>query len=181
MVVDKQGRCYVGSFGFDRDAGEQPRSTELLLVEAPGTVRIVARDLWFPNGLAILSESRLVVAESYANRLTCFDIEPDGSLTNRRTFARLQGGPDGICTDQNGGVWVGCFLGDAFVRVIDGGEVTHRLDVPGRRAVACNLGGDDMRTLFCLTADTTLDALKEGRSSSRVEIARVEIAGTGSP
>jgi sugar lactone lactonase YvrE len=181
MVVDTRGRCYVGSFGFDRDGGESPRSTDLLLVEAPGKVRIVATDLWFPNGITITSDGRLVVAESYANRLTCFDIESDGSLSNRRTFARVNGGPDGICSDQGGGVWVSCFLGEQFVRVVEGGTVTDCVPVPGRKAVACNLGGDDLCTLFILTAETTLEDLRQGRSSSRVDLVRVEVPGAQSP
>ncbi|HEV8440240.1 MAG TPA: SMP-30/gluconolactonase/LRE family protein [Methylomirabilota bacterium] len=181
MVVDRRGRCYVGSFGFDRDGGESPQSTDLLLVEAPGEVRIVATDLWFPNGIAITPDGRLVVAESYANRLTSFDIESDGSLSNRRTFARVKGGPDGICADQGGGVWVSCFLGEQFVRVIEGGAITDCVPVPGRKAVACNLGGDDLRTLFILTAETTLEGLAQGRSSSRVDLVRVEVPGAESP
>jgi sugar lactone lactonase YvrE len=181
LAVDQQGRCYIGSFGFDRDGGESPRSTDLLLVEAPDKVRSVASDLWFPNGIAILPDGRLIVAESYANRLTSFEIRPDGSLTNRCTFARIEGGPDGICSDQSGGVWVSCFLGEAFRRVLEGGTITDEVPVPGRKAVACNLGGDDSRTLYLLSANTTLEALAQGRSSSRVDTVRVEVPGAHSP
>src|SRR5579863_826623 len=104
MVIDREGRAYVGNFGFDLNGGETPRPTVLLSVEREGKIRIAAEDLLFPNGAVITSDGKtLVVAETFANRLTAFDIRPDGSLTNRRVFASLGGLlPDGICLDVEG-------------------------------------------------------------------------------
>ncbi|HEX7094265.1 MAG TPA: SMP-30/gluconolactonase/LRE family protein, partial [Acidimicrobiales bacterium] len=101
MVVDSHGRAYVGNIGFDFYGGEQPRTTTLVLVEPDGRVRTVADDLLVPNGMVLLAEeSELVVAESFAHRLTAFTIQPDGSLTDRRCYADLDGQiPDGICKD----------------------------------------------------------------------------------
>jgi sugar lactone lactonase YvrE len=92
MVVDEMGRAYVGSFGFERDV-EPVCPSGVALVEPDGRARLVADDLYFPNGMVITPEGALVVAESRGNRLTAFDIEPDGSLTNRREWARFADRP----------------------------------------------------------------------------------------
>jgi sugar lactone lactonase YvrE len=137
----------------------------------------------FPNGTVITQDRRrLIVAESFASRLTAFDLAPDGSLANRRTFAELGARtPDGIAIDAEDAVWASCFGQDEFVRVRDGGEIVARVDVSGRRAVACALGGPDRRTLFLLTAETTLEELAQGKSRGKVETVRVDVPGAGIP
>ena len=183
MVVDRQGRAYVGEFGYDICAGEDPQPANLVLVSPNGEVRVVAEDLAFPNGAVILDGGRtLVVAESDGRRLTAFDIAADGSLSGRRLYADLNDQmPDGICLDQDGGIWVGSFEHDVFLRVLEGGEVTDRVPVPGRRAVACQLGGADRRTLYCLTCETSWDEVCAGQGRARVETARVAVPGADSP
>lgn len=183
MVVDERGRAYVGNFGYDSARGETPRPTCIALVTPEGEARIAAEDLAFPNGTVITPGNReLVVAETMGERLTAFDIEDDGSLTGRRVFAELQGRmPDGLAVDAEGAIWVSCFSTDEFLRVRRGGEITHRVAVAGRRAVACALGGEGRRTLFLLTAVTTAEDLALGISRGFVERTRVEVAGAGLP
>lgn len=183
MLVDDRGRAYVGNFGFDMHGGARPQPTSLLLVEPNGKARVVAENLMFPNGTVITQDRRrLIVAESFASRLTAFDLAPDGSLANRRTFAELGARtPDGIAIDAEDAVWASCFGQDEFVRVRDGGEIVARVDVSGRRAVACALGGPDRRTLFLLTAETTLEELAQGKSRGKVETVRVDVPGAGIP
>ncbi|HEX9770555.1 MAG TPA: SMP-30/gluconolactonase/LRE family protein [Kiloniellales bacterium] len=183
MVVDQLGRAYVGNFGYDICAGAAFKPANLVLVLQGGEARVVAEDLAFPNGTVILDGGEtLVVAESLANRLTAFDIASDGSLSNRRLYADLgDQDPDGICLDRDGGIWVSSFDHDVYLRVLDGGEVTDRVPVPGRRAVACQLGGADGRTLFCLTCETSWEEVCAGGGRSRVETARVAVPGAGSP
>ncbi len=74
-----------------------------------------------------------------------------------------------------------CFSQDVYLRVLEGGEVTDRVPVPGRRAVACQLGGADGRTLFCLTCEVTWEEICAGGARARVETARVAVPGAGSP
>jgi sugar lactone lactonase YvrE len=183
MVVDERGRAYIGNFGYDSAKGEAPRPTCLVLVTPEGETRVAADELAFPNGTVILPGNRsLVVAETLGERLTAFDIEEDGSLVRRRVFAELPGRmPDGIAADAEGAIWVSCFSTDEFLRVRPGGEITHRIAVQGRRAVACALGGEQRRTLFLLTAETTAEALERGISRGFVEQTRVEIGGAGIP
>ena len=90
----------------------------------------------------------LIVAESYAGRLTAFDIDEDGSLSNRRIWAELGGGvPDGICLDTENAVWYGDVPNRQCVRVREGGEVLQTIELD-RGCFACALGGADRRTLF---------------------------------
>jgi sugar lactone lactonase YvrE len=153
IVVDGRGNIYVnGGNDFEPGPGEPPGI--IALVTPDGSVRRVADGIAFPNGMAVTPDnSTLIVAESFARRLTAFDIAADGGLSNRRVWADGVG-PDGICMDAEGAVWTGVGgFGDNLVgRVRDGGEVADRvqLDMP---CFACMVGGDDGRTLFMLTAD----------------------------
>ncbi len=183
MVMDAHGRCYVGNFGYNLLAGEAPTMAKLICVEADGRARPVADGLHFPNGAVIMNGGRtLVVAETFGNCLTAFDIAADGSLSNRRTFAALgEHTPDGICLDTDGGIWVASFMTSVFLRVKDGGTITDTVEVPGKRAVACQLGGDDGRTLFCLTYDGTIEDLHQAKPAAAIETVRVAHPAAGSP
>ncbi|MBV1931233.1 MAG: SMP-30/gluconolactonase/LRE family protein, partial [Porticoccaceae bacterium] len=143
----------------------------------------VADGLHFPNGPVVTPDGKtLVVAESWGKRLTAFHIEDDGTLSGQRVFADLGDyTPDGITLDEEGGIWLAAFANDCFVRVKDGGEITDVIDLPGRRAVACTLGGEDMKTLYCMTFDGKMSDIGKGKKASRVETIRVKVAGAGSP
>lgn len=154
MVVDAQGRAYVGNFGFDLYAREEARSTDLLRVDLDGSVHHVASDMWFPNGMLITPDGQtLIVAETFRNRLTAFEIDADGSLNRRHVFAELPGiFPDGLCLDAEGAVWVADARGCAVLRVVEGEGVVERISTGENQSYACVLGGDDGRTLFICTA-----------------------------
>lgn len=182
MVVDASGRCYVGNFGFDLDAGDEARGTNLILVQPDGTASVASPDMMFPNGAVIAPDgSTLIVGETFGACLTAFDIAGDGTLSNRRVWAALEGSvPDGICLDAEGAIWVSSPISNEFLRVKQGGEVTDRIDV-GRMAIACMLGGDDGRTLFCLTSESTHHEKSRELMSARIETCRVEVPGAGLP
>ena len=172
MVVDARGRAYVGNFGFDYNAGGALAAANIVMVQPNGAVRVVADDLLFPNGPVITPDGKkLIVAETFARRLTAFDIEDDGGLVNRRVFAQFDAAtPDGICMDTGGEIWVGSPSTEEFVRVREGGEVTARIPTPGRWAVACAMGGPDGRTLFLLSAETSQPELAKGNSKGWIDI-----------
>ena len=154
IVVDGRSNIYVNGFGFDFLGGEQPSPGIIALVTPDGSARQVAGDLAFPNGMVVTPDnSTLIIAESFAGRLTAFDIAADGSLSNRRVWADL-GGPgngDGICLDAEGAIWTPV-RDKACVRVREGGAVLQRIQLD-RFCYACMLGGPDRATLFMLAAD----------------------------
>ncbi|MFF1901803.1 SMP-30/gluconolactonase/LRE family protein [Kitasatospora sp. NPDC058218] len=153
VAVDGRGNAYVNGIGFDLMGGEAPAPGLLALVTPDGSVRRVADDLAFPNGMAVTPDgSTLIVAESYASRLTAFTIAPDGGLTDRRIWAEVAGSaPDGICLDAEGAVWFADVPGRCCVRVREGGEVLRRIELD-RGCFSCALGGPDGRTLFLTAA-----------------------------
>ncbi|MGE0307758.1 MAG: SMP-30/gluconolactonase/LRE family protein [Acidimicrobiia bacterium] len=171
MIVDRLGRAYVGSFGYDLFAKAPVAPGNLVLVTAEGNARVVAEDLAFPNGMAITADGCLLVAESYANTITAFDIADDGTLANRRVWAEVPGVPDGVSLDAGGALWVALGHSDSIVRVEAGGQITDRVTLrPEWNAVSCALGGDDGRTLFITTAKFA------GRvTTARLESIRVEV------
>jgi sugar lactone lactonase YvrE len=184
MIVDQTGRAYVGNTGCDMFAeGIVPRPTNLLLV-ADGIVQEVADDLVFPNGMVITPDRRtLIVAETFAHRLTAFDIDPaNGKLSNRRIFADLVDKmPDGICMDAEGAIWMASSETLEFLRVREGGEITHRIDTGGRFAAACVTGGPDRMSLYMITAHMTPELFVARQTTARVEVAPLDIAGQGNP
>jgi sugar lactone lactonase YvrE len=180
MVVLPDGRAYVDVY-LKRGGG--PPEGSLAMVAPDGTARIVATSLATPNGLAVTADgTTLVAAETFGNRLQAWTIQDDGTLTDQRVFADLgERKPDGICLDVEGGVWVGCFLSGEFLRVLDGGGITHRVFVGESWAVAPALGGPDMCTLHLVVNDTTFAGLAARESTCRIETVEVDVPGAGSP
>jgi sugar lactone lactonase YvrE len=182
MIVDGHGRAYVGDLGFDLppppDRGAVGR---IILVMPDGAARVVAEGLRFPNGIAVSADhNRLVVAEMDGACIADYEMHPDGSLKLRGRFGTMKS-PDGICLDREDAVWVAAFEDDAFIRLDPGGRELQRIEVPGRRALACALGGAERKTLFCLSAATSYEELRQRKSASRIDVVDVEVAGTGYP
>ncbi|MEV5301634.1 SMP-30/gluconolactonase/LRE family protein [Amycolatopsis methanolica] len=196
MVVDAQGRAYVGNFGFDLMNGAPVAPANLLRVDPDGSVTVVAEDLWFPNGSVITDDGVLLVDETFGNRVTAFDIAADGSLTNRRVWAKfgeplterefekalpqIAVAPDGCCLDAEGALWVADGVGGRLLRVREGGEIADEIR-PGTGVFACMLGGADGRTLFaCAAPDFNEHARKDAREASLLAF-RVEVPRAGRP
>jgi sugar lactone lactonase YvrE len=183
MVIDRQGRAYIGGFGFNLFGGEEPRPTCLLCVDPNGRVREVADDLHFPNGMVITPDGKtLVVGETLGERLTAFEIQPDGALANRRVFAAIDGLiPDGICLDAEGAVWVAWPGSHKVIRVRDGGKIADTIELPGRHAYACMLGGADRRDLYICTALDHMPDMIKAKREGKIEVTRVQVSGAGLP
>ena len=182
IVVDGRGNAYVNGAGFDLMAGEEPAPGMVAVVAPDGTARAVAGDLAFPNGMALTPGDRtLIVADSYAKALVAFDVQADGSLANRRTWADVEGPPDGICLDAEGAVWYGCVPDKTCVRVGEGGEVLERIELD-RGCFACMLGGPDGRTLFMVATEWRGPAgMLDGPRSGQVLKMRAPAARAGRP
>tara|TARA_A100001037_G_scaffold158863_1_gene143265 strand:- start:167 stop:1012 length:846 start_codon:yes stop_codon:yes gene_type:complete len=183
MVVNENGRAYVGNFGFDLHGRAAPKKAELICVEPSGEARVVAKNMEFPNGTVISSDGKkLIVAETWASCLTAFDIRANGNLGNRRVWAKLDQGavPDGICLDQKNGIWSASPSTNECVRQIEGGEITHRVQFD-QGAFACMLGGESGKTLFVLTAGSSNPKTCKKRRSGRIEMVEAPYEKAGYP
>jgi sugar lactone lactonase YvrE len=180
MVAAADGTIYVGNFGFDLMAGEDARTASLIRVDPDGTASVAADGLIFPNGTVIDGDT-LIVNETLGGRITAFDVEPDGTLSNRRVYAQLQDtppvgpldqmipgstfAPDGLTLDAEHHVWAANALGGTVGRVSPQGELVEAIQMPdGLGVFACMLGGEDGRTLLCCTAP---DFAEENRKAAR--------------
>lgn len=194
MVVDEAGRAYVGNFGSNIDE-EGIRPARLIRVDPDGGASVAAEDLVFPNGTVLSPDGRtLIIAESFALRITAFDVAADGSLSGRRTWARfgsppgtelravLTSGktiPDGICLDAENALWVGDPTGSGAKRVIEGGQVTDVVDTGDLAVYAVALGGADRRTLYMCASPPIGTPQTGDRRRGCLLACRVEVPGAG--
>jgi sugar lactone lactonase YvrE len=181
MVVTRDGQAYVGSFGFDLMAGEDPRLSRLARIAPDGSISVAADGLAFPNGCVISADgSMLVVAETFGCALTAFRIDPSGSLTEKRTWAQLAPrpklgrfedsmlqvavAPDGCALDAEGAIWVADVMGNRLLRVAEGGAVLDELEGPeGGGVFACMLGGYEGHTLLVCCSKGSRSVLARSR------------------
>ncbi|MEP6817875.1 MAG: SMP-30/gluconolactonase/LRE family protein [Marmoricola sp.] len=196
MVVDADGRAYVGNFGFDLMAGAPIAPTTLLRVDPDGAVTQVADDLWFPNGSVITGAGVLLVDETFGNRVTAFDIAADGSLSNRRDWAKFGElpastdiaeaipqavvAPDGCGLDAEGALWIADAVNGRVIRVREGGEIVDEVQ-PGTGVFACMLGGSDGRTLFMCCAPDFDEHARSAAREAELRSVHVDVPHAGLP
>jgi sugar lactone lactonase YvrE len=183
MVVDGEGRAWVGDFGFDLMAGETPSAASLKRVDPDGTVTVAATDLRFPNGTVVTPDGRtLIVGETMGGRYTAFTIADDAALTERRTWGEMPLAPDGCSLDAEGHIWSSDGLGKRCARIAPGGEIVEEIVPPDDLATyACMLGGEDGRTLLLCCAP---DYFEHNRASAREAVlvtTAVEVPHAGLP
>lgn len=192
MISDGKGGIYIGNFGFG--PGEDMGPTRLVHVSTDGTVKTVADGLVFPNGMAITPDgTTLLVAETFAFRISAFDIGDEGLLTNRRDWASFQEAPavidsaaavesgvpipDGICLDAEGAAWVADAGGNGALRVAPGGKIIDEITTPGLSVFAVALGGQDRTTLFMCAAPKLGTVDLEVERQGRLLASEVEVPG----
>jgi sugar lactone lactonase YvrE len=189
MAVDHEGRVYASHFGFNWFDGEALKPTGLIVRHPDGRQELAGSGLEFPNGVAISQDrTTLYVSESFGSpntRLTAFDVGTGGTLANQRTIHEF--GPpethvvDGICIDVEDGVWVSLCLRGEYHRVLPDGTVTDVIAIPpegGNYVVDSALGGPDMRTLYMLVADATVERIADGfDTTARIDAIDVDVPG----
>jgi sugar lactone lactonase YvrE len=197
MLVDHEGRAWVGNFGFDLYAGAPSAPTVLISVAPDGEASAAAHNLCFPNGTVLSVDNRtLIVAETLANRLSAFTVS-NGTLSDRRTWAAFGDPPtttdvaqiletatvvpDGICLDDEGAVWVADVTRKRLIRVAEGGAILDDLPTNGLCAFACMLGGEDGRTLFACAAPTFDEAEAAAHHRAAILMTRVAVPHAGLP
>lgn len=182
MVVDAAGNAYVGHFGYDMNAGEKYRPASILLARADGEVTTVAADIAFPNGSVITPDGKtLIVGQSFAGSYLAFDIAEDATLSNRRTWASIDGtAPDGCALDAEGAIWFSDAVGSQVLRVREGGEVTHTITTD-QPTFACALGGSHGTTLLVLTAPGSHPRDVAGKAAGAISIIEVAVPAAAQP
>jgi sugar lactone lactonase YvrE len=192
MVVDAEGRAFVGNFGFDLDAELSARGVPSVLADHPvatlacvapdGTVKVAAEDMHFPNGAVITPDGKtLIIGETLGAVLTAFDIGPGGALSNRRVWASTTPRvPDGICLDAAGRIWIANPTAPECALIAEGGEVLEVIDT-GQPCYACMLGCEDGRTLFMLTARGSDARQAAAEPTGKLLIATVDAPRAGWP
>jgi len=185
-IVDAQDRLYVGDIGYNFfDPANKPVDTCVIVCLDPdGRTRVVADGLHFPNGIVITPDGKtLIVAETMGHRLTAFDVQPDGSLANRRVFAQLPAdvSPDGIALDAEGAVWLANPEGEyGVLRLREGGELIERVELD-TEGYAVILGGPQRRSLFICGSDSHDPAEIARHPSATLRVVEVAVPGAGSP
>jgi sugar lactone lactonase YvrE len=199
MVVDDNGRAYVGTYGFDPfDDSIPPAPGVVIRINPDGSHAVAAKDLVFPNGMVIAPDGRLVVGEGLAGIYTSFAIGPDGELSDRRAFATMSKPVsmtsmvdlmttadtifDGCTVDAEGAIWAADVKGARCIRILDGGEVTDEIPAPeGQNIFACMLGGEDGRTLLLCVAPGLRDNDRLGNLAATLQTTRVDVPHGGRP
>ena len=182
IVVDGRGNTYLNNQGFDFPGGKFAPGT-IALVTPDGSARRVADGIAFPNGMAITPDNgTLIVAESYGQKLTAFQIADDGSLSRPRVWADLGDGvPDGICLDAEGAAWYADVPNQQCVRVREGGRVLATIPLD-RGCFSCALGGPDRSTLFMVaTRWRGTEGMTDDSRTGQLLTARAPAAGAGWP
>ncbi len=198
MVVARDGRAYVGHFGFDLMGGADHEFASVILVEPDGTARTVAEGLSFPNGMVITPDGgTLVVNELFGNRVSAFDITADGTLGPRRDFAaygdlgeekswhrRVEEStivPDGLTMDAEGAIWVADCAHQRALRIAEGGTILDEISTAPNGVFAVGLGGENGRTLFLCVAPDFDEAARSAAREGQVHAVRVEVPHAGTP
>ena len=210
MVVGRDGTAYVGNFGMG-DAGESLNSTHLMIVKSDGTVLKGPDNLLFPNGTVITEDGKnLIIGETLGAKLTSFDIEDNGELTNRKLWARTSPlfslliikflssmgfdlskvdfskysknlhVPDGICLDEKNGIWIASPTTKAVVRIEKGGNITDTINTP-KGAFACMLGGKERKTLYVIISNSSDPEEAQASPEGEIHSIEVEFPGVGKP
>ena len=198
MVVDGQGRAYVGNFGFDLMGGGGPALARLARVEPDGTAFVAAEGLYFPNGSMLTPDGKtLIVCETMGNRISAFDVHVDGTLGPRRDWAvfgdlpsatdiggvlgSLKAAPDGAVLDAEGAVWFADAVGKRAVRMAPGGKILDSISTGDMGCFALTLGGPERRTLFLCVAPDFHEAARSAAREAAVWATQVAVPGAGTP
>ena len=164
VIVGPDGALYFTDPTLDLVAGEKQEIPfqGVYRLDHAGNVRLLAKDLSQPNGLAFSPDGkRFYVDDSDKRNIRVYDVGEDGILANGRIFGEEPGGknegvPDGIKVDQRGNLFV---TGPKGIWVWDANG--HRLGVIVIPEQPANLtwGDKDYRTLY-ITATTSVYRLR---------------------
>ena len=189
LTTDALGRIYVGSLGSSPvfADGREPQAGDLYLIDLDGSARKVGEDIRLTNGLAFSPDgSRLYHSDTTRRAVNYYDVEQDGSLGEKQTFATFdKGAPDGLVVSEDGRVWVALAADGAGVAVLNaqGVQVDH-LSIPQPMCTSVCFGGDDLSTLYIVSGSDGMDSDTAGAvyahsvdtRGCKVAVAKVKLA-----
>ena len=163
---DPDGRFYSGSMAYD----QHPGAGSLYRLDPDRAVTVVLEDVTISNGLEWTPDGRLAYyVDTPTHQISVFDYDREAGLTGRRVFVDIpadRGGPDGLCVDEHGGVWVALFGGGAVHRYTAEGMLDEIVEVPARQVTACTFGGPGLDQLFITTSRENLDPGDDPRAGA---------------
>jgi gluconolactonase len=131
------------------------------------------------NGLGFSPDGRtLYHSDSAANIVGAYDVQLDGSVGPRRTFARVEPGvPDGLAVSVDGAVWVAMARGGAVIVLEPDGRERERIACPLPMVTSVCFGGDDLRDLYVVTGSDGTGTQNAGTVfRTRVSVAGLPVA-----
>ena len=152
MLIDSDQTIWVGTYGFDPEL-DTPISAELARI-ANGKVDFPISGLVFANGIARIDVDRIVVAETFADRISIIQTTGEVRLLEQIQLPKGSA-PDGIVVDNQGFAWVALAYGEAVMRVnLANGEMVRAIEISGRGVYDCTFGGTNLNLLYVATSDT---------------------------
>ncbi len=152
--ADPAGAFYCGSMAWDAS----PERGQLYRLDPDGSVSTVLTNVTISNGLGFTADgSTAYYVDTPTQRVDVFDWDAEHGLHARRSFVTVDGNPDGLVVDAEGGVWVALFGGSAVHHYGPDGTLADVIEVPGAEQVtSVTLGGEAMDQLFMTTSRENL-------------------------
>lgn len=169
------GSFYCGSM---QDDGE-PAAGSLLRIRPDRSVERVLTSVTVSNGIDFSGDGRhAYYVDSATGRIDVFEVTADGSFDRRRPFAAIEGTPDGLTVDAEGGVWVAVWGGGRVEHRRPSGELAETVELPTPLVTACTFGGPDLTTLYVTTSALGVPG---GSRDAAGRVYALENAGLGRP
>lgn len=181
ITTDSVGRIYAGSLGASPvfEDGRKPQAGDLYLIDLDGSSRKVAFDIMLTNGLGFAPDGKtLYHSDSRRQTVNMYAVAADGSLGEKRSFARTETGvPDGLAVTEDGNVWVALAGGGGVSRFDASGKLVGRVEIPQPMCTSVCFGGDDLKDLYIVSGSDGMDSDHAGAIYRvRTDVAGVPVA-----
>jgi sugar lactone lactonase YvrE len=179
-AADPWGRFWIGSMAFNEAAG---RGSLYRFHESTG-IETMFGDVTISNGIGWSPDERtMYYIDTAPGLISAFDLDAQGEILSRRVLARLdvaqEGGPDGLCVDAEGAIWVAIWGGYEVRRYAPSGELLDRVAVSTAQPSCCAIGGTNGTTLYITTARENMsdELLATEPDAGRLFCVDVEVPG----
>ena len=152
MLVDADNIAWVGTYGYNPES-DAPAPADLARI-VNGKIDFPIGGLVFANGIARIDAQRIVVAETFADRISVIQTSGEVKLLKQIDLPK-NSTPDGLVVDNQGFAWIALAYAEAILRVnLETGEMERAIEIPGIGVYDCTFGGPNLETLYVATSDT---------------------------